>query len=93
VVEIPRHRAASGWVNQTAVESSLGAIANVERFVGAKPSALDKNSWRTEIRVSTCLESRTKQATTAADESPFVAADNLEAASALFLLSSFGLSG
>jgi hypothetical protein len=55
VVEIPRHFAASGWVNQTEVESLVGAIAKGEKVAGARPSALDTNSWRTEIKVSALL--------------------------------------
>src|SRR5258706_9119865 len=85
---MPRHLAASGWVNQTVVESSLGAIAKVEKLAGARPSALDTNSWRTEIKVSACLGGRTKQATKAGDESFFAAIDAVLAESPLVPASS-----
>src|SRR5580704_10723230 len=89
---MPRHFAASGWANQTAAESSVGAIDKVEKLAGLRPFALDTYSWRTEIKVSACLRGRMKQATKAGDDSS-VATDMLVAAWSLALPSSIGLIG
>jgi hypothetical protein len=91
VVEIPRHFAASGWVNQTEVESLVGAIAKGEKLAGTRPSVPETNSWRTEIKVSACCAGRTKQATKAGDKVFFAAADILLAESPLVLASSIWL--